>query len=138
MRILICGDRNWQDTDSIESVILQVYGFFEVPDNYSIIHGAATGADSIAGKVALENEIVSVSVPAQWRKYGKSAGPKRNEFMLNRCKPDWVIAFHHDIASSKGTKHMVGIAKLAGVPTTIIKNADEAGNILNVIPESLR
>jgi len=43
MRILICGDRNWKDYNAIRNRMRKL------PVNATIIHGAAKGADSIAG-----------------------------------------------------------------------------------------
>jgi hypothetical protein len=41
------------------------------------------------------------------------------------AKPDLVLAFHADLAHSKGTKHMVGIARKAGIPVEIITGMEE-------------
>jgi UDP-N-acetylmuramoylalanine-D-glutamate ligase len=48
--------------------------------------------------------------PAKWDLHGKSAGPIRNQQMLD-TGVDLVIAF----PGGKGTAHMVSIAKKAGV-----------------------
>ena len=44
--------------------------------------------------------------PADWKKYGKSAGPIRNREML-KMDPDIVLIFHDDPKNSKGTKDCV-------------------------------
>lgn len=49
---------------------------------------------------------------ADWNAHGRSAGPIRNAKMLAEGKPDLVVAF----PGGKGTAHMVGIARKAGVP----------------------
>ncbi len=59
--------------------------------------------------------------PAEWKKYGRKAGPIRNQQMLDK-DPDMVIAFHSDIAKSKGTTDMVRKARKKGVPTYIIRD----------------
>lgn len=122
-RILICGSRDWTDEIAIALVVKELIAMYG--DDISIIHGAAPGADTLAGQVALRYELVCVSVPAKWKKQGRAAGPIRNRHMLQKCKPDLVFAFHGDIESSKGTKDMVKIANEAGVSTTIIKNYKE-------------
>ena len=48
---------------------------------------------------------------ADWKKYGKLAGPKRNQQMLDEGMPDLVVAFHADIKNSKGTFDMVNRAE---------------------------
>ena len=89
-------------------------------DPIQVIHGAARGADTIGGKVAKEMKLSVEAIPANWGLYGKAAGHIRNKWMLDR-KPDLVLAFHPDIESSKGTKHMVKIAREAGVEVRVFK-----------------
>jgi hypothetical protein len=113
MRVLVCGDRNWTDQVRITSRLAQL-GLGHV-----IVHGAARGADTMAG-VAAGNLDLSVDVyPAQWDKFGRSAGPIRNRQMLD-TKPDLVIAFHSNIEASKGTKDCVNEARRRGIPVEVI------------------
>jgi len=57
---------------------------------------------------------------AEWDKYGKSAGYKRNEQMAIYAKEDngVLIAFHN---GSKGTKHMIDLANKHGLRVFVIK-----------------
>ena len=113
MLILICGDRNWINSDAIVRE-LQRFG----PTEDIIMHGAARGADSMAGYEARKLGFTVRSYPADWQQYGRSAGLIRNKLMLDQ-NPDLVLAFHPDIEQSKGTKHMVSIAKAKGTPTEV-------------------
>jgi hypothetical protein len=114
--VIICGDRYWKDARPIFQRLLELPGCI-------IIEGEAKGADSIARDIALEAGMKVERFPANWLMEGKSAGPIRNGKMLKRLlefAPDIkVIAFHSDIENSKGTKHMVGIAKAKGVEVEI-------------------
>lgn len=83
---------------------------FVPDDEITIIHGCANGVDTIAGGWAKGYYNIE-EYPAQWDKYGKSAGFIRNKQMLEEGKPDIVIAF----PGGKGTKMMVDLAKKAGV-----------------------
>ena len=85
-----------------------------------VIHGAARGADTAGRNAAFTLGIPIEEYPARWDEYGRSAGPIRNQQMLKEGKPDLVLAFHHDLSASKGTAHMVSIAKNAGVPVEVI------------------
>lgn len=114
MRVLVCGDRNWDDVELIYDRLE------ELPPRSIVIHGAARGADILAGGVAFRLQFGVESYPADWERYGRSAGPIRNAQMLREGQPDLVIAFHADLEHSKGTKHMVGIARKAGVPVEVI------------------
>ena len=113
MRILVCGDRNWNDQVRITSRLAKL------GHGHVIVHGAARGADTMAG-VAASSLDMSVDVyPADWNKFGRSAGPIRNRQMLD-TKPDLVIAFHPNIEASKGTKDCVNEARRRGIPVEVI------------------
>ena len=110
MHVLICGDRNWTDTASMRNC------FFTFPTDTVIIESEARGADRMAATYAAYFDFTVMRFPANWAKYGKAAGPIRNQQMLDEGKPDLVVFFHKDLASSKGTKDVVIRAKKAGVP----------------------
>ena len=114
MKILICGDRHWKDRKTIFDT-LRPYA----QDNPTIIHGGATGADTIAGKAARAYGLKIIQHRAKWDEHGRAAGPIRNKKMLAE-HPDLVLAFHNDIDGSKGTLHMVSIARDAGIKVIVV------------------
>jgi hypothetical protein len=137
MRILVCGDRNWTDRQLILDTLLRVE---DIADKYilTVIHGNAQGADKLAGEAAklmcgytTPTEQVERNTPkvwvfqAKWNLYGKAAGPIRNQQMLTEGNPDLVLAFHDNLAESKGTKDMVNRAKRAGIPVEVISHAQQ-------------
>jgi hypothetical protein len=109
-RILICGDRNWIDRDAIESVIKPL------SKDTIIIHGACRGADQIAGELAKKYGLEVIEYPAEWDKYGRAAGPIRNKQMLDDENPSLVLAFHRNLALSKGTLNMITQAEMRAIP----------------------
>ena len=113
MIVLICGSRDWSDKNLILSTVLSI-------KPTKIIHGACRGADMLSGQVSKELGIPVQEFPADWNTYGLSAGPRRNQQMLDEGKPNLVIAFHDDVNSSKGTKDMVRRAKNAGIEVKVI------------------
>jgi len=114
MRILICGDRNWDDYVAVRDT-LKV--FKETLGISCIIEGEASGADSF-GRIAAEELGIPVEkYPANWTKYDKGAGPIRNQQMLDEGKPVLVLAFHDKLQESKGTKDMVLRSQKAGIKT---------------------
>jgi hypothetical protein len=113
MRVLVCGDRNWTDRRSIEREIRKL---LEVGLISLVIEGGARGADAIARNVADQLGIPRQTFLADWSAYGKAAGPIRNLRMIAEGKPDLVLAFHADLAKSKGTKDMIESATRAGIP----------------------
>lgn len=110
MIVLVCGGRDFNDYDLLKSELDQC-----LPD--VIISGACRGADTLAIKWAIENNVSYISCPAEWEKYGRIAGIKRNQYMLDTHKPDLVIAFD----GGNGTRHMISIARKSNVPVKIIK-----------------
>ncbi len=111
LRIIVCGDRNWSDEKIIENELKR---YFDA--NAFIITGGARGADTIANSLANRRGVETKIYHAKWTKFGKFAGPERNTRMLVEGKPDLVIAFHTEIAKSRGTLNMVGQANEAGIP----------------------
>lgn len=110
-RILICGDRNWLEQQPIEQFIINL------PKDTLIIEGDCYGADGIAGEMAAKHGLNLLKFPAEWNKYGRKAGPIRNQQMLEEGNPTHVIAFHRNLSSSKGTKDMVNRAVKARIYT---------------------
>jgi SLOG family YspA-like protein len=76
-----------------------------------LIHGAATGADTLAGAWAAGRGVPVQACPADWQRYGKRAGRIRNLYMLSVHNPDVVVAF----PGGAGTAHMVEITNAEGV-----------------------
>jgi hypothetical protein len=115
MRVLCCGDRNWTSYEIIRRELEKLR-----PDTF-IIEGCANGVDSISGDVATQLGYIVLEFPADWKKYGRAAGPIRNKQMLDEGKPDLVLAFHTDIENSKGTKNMIEQSMKRKIRVVLIK-----------------
>lgn len=119
MRVLVCGSRDVVADDHVDFIKATL---MRCPkDQFNVlIHGAAPGADSIAAKFAFDHGIEIAEFPAQWARFGKSAGPRRNAQMLSEGKPDVVIAFiNKPLLESRGTRDMVTKAIDAKVPVHV-------------------
>ena len=102
MKILVCGGRDYNKKEVVYNVLDLMY------DNIQcIVHGGARGVDSLAQTWAEERGVKTLVFPADWEKYGKSAGPIRNKQMLDE-NPDLmgVLAF----PGGNGTKNMINLA----------------------------
>ena len=108
LRVPVCGGRNFDNAMQLGSWL---GGIDNKQGIACIIHGAAPGADFMAGKFAEWKGIPVYAFPADWKKHGKAAGPIRNAMMLLDGKPDLVVAF----AGGTGTANMVRKAKAAGI-----------------------
>ncbi len=122
-RVLICGSRDWSDYTFMRLALAKFeakHGLMEV-----LIEGCADGADRMAGHrwannlSKMEQSVTVEHYPALWDLHGKAAGFIRNQQMLTEGKPDAVIAFSKNLATSKGTSDMVRRARKAGVPVWI-------------------
>lgn len=105
--MIVCGSRQWSDRDAIANRL------FDLPPGSTIVHGDAKGADRIAGQEAEKLGHYVIRWPAEWEKYGKRAGVKRNEEMA-LSGADLCIAFWD--GRSRGTAHMVDTAEKHGIP----------------------
>lgn len=82
-----------------------------------IVCGEAKGADKLGRRYAEKYGRKIISCPADWDKYGKSAGYRRNEEMAKVA--DALVAFWD--GDSKGTKHMIDTMKKLGKPVKVIQ-----------------
>lgn len=115
MKVLVTGDRNWTNREVIERELRKL------PPGSIVVHGAARGADSIAGEIARRLGFEVRPYPADWDTHGKAAGPMRNAEMLRRehllhSPIEKVLAFHSDFENSRGTKDMVTKAIKKSIP----------------------
>jgi len=109
MRLLVCGGRDFSDKELVWNTLDKVY--HKYGDDLVIIHGSASGADTLAESWAKEKQVDYLGFPARWKKCGKSAGPKRNIRMRDNSKPDACIAF----PGGDGTKGMMKLMEEIGV-----------------------
>lgn len=108
MRILVCGGRDYDDRKALFRALDALLA--EVPVEL-VIHGAARGADTLAGQWAIERNIPVMPFPAKWKTFGNAAGPIRNQEMLDDGKPDGVVVF----PGGTGTADMKRKAEKAGL-----------------------
>jgi hypothetical protein len=114
VKILVCGDRNFQNQELMNEVLDALKPVVSL-----LIAGGARGADTLAENWATLNQIPTQIFPAEWDKHGRAAGTIRNKQMLDEGSPALVIAFPSP--NSKGTRHMIRIAKSAGITTHVLE-----------------
>lgn len=111
-RIIVCGSRKWDDRARIADRL------FDCPVTATIVHGAAKGADRIAGQEAEKLGLLVEAHPADWDGKGKAAGVIRNAEMA-ALGADLCIAFWD--GRSVGTLHMIEEARRSGIPVEVIR-----------------
>ncbi|WP_366523779.1 DUF2493 domain-containing protein [uncultured Roseobacter sp.] len=109
MRLLVCGGRDYSDTDRAYSLLDRLRRERGIS---VVIEGDARGADRIAGFWARKNHIDNLKFKADWQGDGKRAGPIRNARMLREGRPDAAVAF----PGGRGTADMISKCRAAGVP----------------------
>lgn len=105
MKVLVCGGRDYNDEKTLFTTLNLIHKNHPIK---WIIHGAAAGADTLAGKWAQATTAHCWTFPADWNRYGKGAGAIRNRKMLADSAPDLVVAF----PGGPGTAHMTRISQL--------------------------
>ena len=124
MIILVCGGRDFDNYQFIRDKLIDYiesfgdkyktekdqYGNYLYKD-VTILTGGAKGADQCGSDFAVENFIHFIEINADWEFYGRSAGPIRNQKMLDEHEVNVVMAF----PGGRGTIDMVSRARKAGV-----------------------
>lgn len=115
MKVLVTGSRNYGDYFKVKQAIIDSGATI-------VVEGEANGADLLARGIAYELGLLVRPYPANWEKYGRGAGPKRNQEMLDKehtiGEPiDLVLAF--PVLGSKGTIDMMNRAKKAGIEVKV-------------------
>jgi hypothetical protein len=79
-----------------------------------VVHGACpTGGDAIADRIATDLGLTVERHPARWRRYGRSAGYRRNAAMV-AAGADVCLAFIRD--ASPGASMTARLAEEARIP----------------------
>ncbi|GGK56084.1 MULTISPECIES: DUF2493 domain-containing protein [Flavobacteriaceae] len=105
MKIIISGSRNFTNYQKLCEACDQ---FLQGQNSIEIVSGAYyKGADKLGEQYAKERGFLLTKFPADWKRFGRAAGPKRNEQMANYA--DALIAFWD--GKSRGTKNMIEVAK---------------------------
>lgn len=107
IKIVIAGCRDYNNYEEAKTYIDLCISNIRNGNKIIILSGGASGADKLGERYAKENGFDVELYPADWNKYGRSAGPRRNKLMAENC--DCVICFWD--GKSRGTKSMIEYAK---------------------------
>ena len=124
LRIIVTGGRKRDSEDDYALLGERLDDIHEVCRgmNFVIIQGGCPdGIDALARRFAHEYDVPLESYPADWAKYGRAAGPKRNQAMAD-AGADLCLAFPSR-GRSAGTWDMIRRAVAAGIETRIYPEA---------------
>lgn len=142
MRLLVCGGRTFGRTDidgmtEADKVLanadrLMAMGFLNGLHTEfgidAIIEGQARGGDEIGAMWARDTlrQDQHLQFPADFRRYGKAAGPIRNRQMRDTGGPTHGVAFKNGYDWTRrrgGTENMVSLLLDVNVPVWVIGRA---------------
>lgn len=107
--ILVCGSHTSVDAPYVYAV-MDMYLFWY--GSLMVVTGSAPCTDTAAEDWARSRQQVYVGFPAEWTKYGRAAGVKRNREMASLAQPNLVAAFY----GQRGTLGMISHADKVGIP----------------------
>lgn len=114
-KVVVAGGRDFNDYELLKETLNYLLQK-KLPD-VEIVSGAARGADSLGERYAQEYNLSIHRKPADWDRYGKSAGYRRNAEMAKYA--DAAVCFWD--GKSRGTKHMIDLAEKEGLQVKVIK-----------------
>ena len=109
-KVAVVGSRTFNDYDLLKDE-LESLERIDV-----IVSGGAKGADSLAQQYADEKNIETKIHLPEWEKYGRAAGPKRNQKIIRES--DVVVAFWD--GKSRGTLSSIKIAEKMGKAIRVV------------------
>jgi len=113
-RVIVAGSRDFQDYNLLRNTL--DYLLQNKFPHVEIVSGTAKGADRLGEKYAMERGLKIKQFPANWDLYKKQAGYIRNVEMARYA--DACVCFWN--RKSRGTMHMINIAKEYGLDLRII------------------
>lgn len=115
-RIIVCGGRHFNDYNLLKDEIDKVIARFNrYVQEIEIVSGHCAGADQLGEQYARECGYPCKVFPANWEKYGRSAGPIRNSEMIkyaSEVNVPIVVAFRSP--RTKGTNDTIKKATKKG------------------------
>lgn len=117
--LLVTGSRTWSDAAFIERKLLLYAKHF---GDFTLLSGhCPDGADAIAEGICKRLGFDMELIPANWTRYGRTAGGLRNAKMVGKG-PDYYLAFLHN--NSSGTRDCIRRTKAALIPGKVYRRND--------------
>ncbi len=113
-RIVIAGSRYFNNYDLFCCIVDKYLCRIRKEYELTILSGHCSGTDLMAERYANENNLKLEIFPADWQRFGRSAGPKRNKQMVDIA--DYAIAFS---SGGRGTASLIGLARQKGIPIRV-------------------
>lgn len=115
-RYAFVGSRDWRGDYAVIDQCIQ-----DLPNGSVVVSGGAKGVDAYAESGARAAGLLVVVHPADWDRYGKSAGPRRNALIVADC--DVLLAFWD--GKSRGTADSILKAHAAGKAVVVVLDTEK-------------
>lgn len=122
IKLICAGCRKFTDYDLLTER-LDRFRILHEDDKVEIVSGTAQGADQLGEFYAREHGLSCHRFPANWKEYGKSAGPIRNQKMAEFSTH--LIAFWDGNTFHSGTYNMINTANSIGLEVEIVQYAEQ-------------
>lgn len=116
IRCIVAGGRDFNNYKLLRKKLDKIF-YDTLPDDIVIISGGARGADHCGEAYAVERGLQLEVMPADWDKYGRSAGHIRNREMAKvatHCVVFWD-------GQSSGSRNMIELAELYELELRVIR-----------------
>jgi hypothetical protein len=117
MNLLIAGSRAFKDYNLLIAEIDKFIASHFKDQEIIIISGGAVGADQMGERYAASKGYKCQRFPADWKKYGKAAGPIRNKQMVDIS--DAAAIFWNKV--SPGTRNTLNLCKDKQIPLLLVE-----------------
>ena len=119
-RIIIAGSRHMKDYNLMRNSWADYTRKHGLGKKVTIISEGARGADKLAERLAKENGLRCEVMNADWKTYGRSAGPIRNAEMEKAAGTGGRLLAFLD-RGSRGTASMIKQAQNAGLHVEVVR-----------------
>lgn len=122
--VTVAGPRDYTNKKFVDEMLEEILSDILAKEALPIhiVEGGAYGVDSLAKLYALQNELPYTEVKADWDKYGRSAGPRRNQKMAEMS--DYCVVF---FKGSRGSASMITEALKQNVPVYVVSISENVG-----------
>lgn len=116
IKVVVAGGRDFNNYKLLEDRLIKILKTKGKPSDIEIVSGGARGADALGERFAREKRCSLKLFMANWDRFGRSAGHRRNAEMADYS--DVLVAFWN--RASPGTKSMIELAKKKGLEVHVI------------------
>ncbi len=121
MRVIVAGNRDFNEKALFNNTMTWLLSPDETSQYIEVVSGHCEGADAMGEEFAKHFGLMLKVFPADWDKYGKYAGPRRNKEMAEYASKENGILIAFWDGESRGTRNMIDEALNHKLDVHVIK-----------------